>query len=204
MRRNSHESVERRRTFIRMVLFSIILGTLPFYLLGFYLWGTAPIDTSNDAETPRGVEATFTPIQNPATRTLPPSQPPLPSSTAAPLYNTPGQFIPTATIQPIATIPPVTSAPSLTWVPTETPIPTTAVPTTQVVPNLCRPTQMSQRIHRLHPPIQKLRRIQRLCPPIQRNNRRRQHHSCHPVIPQKGRRKRADNGVDVAITSPLR
>ena len=39
---NQLGAVERRRRNLRIVLFSIILGTLPLYCLGILLWGTAP------------------------------------------------------------------------------------------------------------------------------------------------------------------
>jgi len=33
------EAIEKRRRAIRIVLFIIVLGTLPFYCAGFVLWG---------------------------------------------------------------------------------------------------------------------------------------------------------------------
>ena len=39
---NQLGAIERRRRNLRILLFAIILGTLPLYCLGFLLWGTAP------------------------------------------------------------------------------------------------------------------------------------------------------------------
>ena len=46
---NQLGAVERRRRNLRIVLFAIILGTLPLYCLGFLLWGTSP---QQNARTP--------------------------------------------------------------------------------------------------------------------------------------------------------
>jgi hypothetical protein len=129
------EALERRRRNIRIILFVIILGTLPFYCAGFLLWGTAPRQSSS-----QGINtATFTPIGRDVTpsRTLPPTSTSIFAS-ATPrsgLQPTPLQFIPPP--RPTATltvfIPPVdTLAPTLTPYPTNTsaPAPTNPPPPT--------------------------------------------------------------------------
>src|SRR5690554_3295610 len=85
------ETIERRRRIIRIILFFIILSTMPFYCAGFLLWGTSG-QTVINASTP----ATFTPIggDQPPTR-LPTLTPlPLTVTVASPLRPTPLQFIP--------------------------------------------------------------------------------------------------------------
>jgi hypothetical protein len=128
-------AIERRRRNLRIVLFVIILATLPFYCAGFLLWATAE---RGGATAPIGgtATATFTPIsiQAPATRTLPGIITPLPFGTPTsinPLQPTPGQFIPvpvTRFLSPTAIfLPTLTLAPTLTpfptFAPTFTPIP---------------------------------------------------------------------------------
>jgi len=154
--RPSFESVERRRRLLRMVLFLIILGTLPFYCLGGWLWGTSPDRGAIQTETPTG---TWTPIgpNTTVTRTLLPTITPLFSQTAlSPLLPTPGQFfpifptqppvfIPTAT-QPPVIIPTSTIAPTLTFPPTNpppptiTPLPSATPPPTETPTVLLPPT----------------------------------------------------------------
>lgn len=120
------EIIERRRTFIRVGLFFVIIGTMPFYLLGFILWGTTP-----DKRAPQAVPTSqATPIRNTETNT------PFPTNTFAalptllPLGPTPGQFIPppvivrTNTPIPPVFIPTSTLAPTITPFPTNTPLPT--------------------------------------------------------------------------------
>jgi hypothetical protein len=137
------EAVERRRRILRTVLFLIIVGTFPFYCLGFWLWGTAPKSGEADQSvTPR---ATFTPIGNDVTgtRTLIPSITPLGLRTVTPfnpLPPTPGQFFPPAistrflspTPFPTIFIPVFTAAPTLTFppAPTDVPPPTDPPPPT--------------------------------------------------------------------------
>lgn len=127
---NQLGAVERRRRNLRIVLFAIILGTLPLYCLGFLLWGTAP----------RPNARTLTPsLTSPAqtlqtTNTLPPSLTPF----QFPTQNVPTVVVPTfvqfPTSQPFPTIAPPTAtffvfptatiAPTLTLFPSETPQPT--------------------------------------------------------------------------------
>lgn len=108
----------RRRQNIRLVLFLIILATLPFYCVGFALWGFAPQGGSNRTPVPSStIRATTTQL---ATRT-PSGQFPT-AGTFPTLVNTPGQFFPPPvlptfggfpTITPVVPIP-ATLAPTLT------------------------------------------------------------------------------------------
>jgi hypothetical protein len=139
------EAGARRNRFYRNIFLGIILFTLPFYCLGFVLWGMAPrgeteeeitatntiIGEGEETDTP---EFTRTII---VTRTVISTLPP-----------TPGQFnpIPTSFLPPtVITIPPATFAPTLTFAPTNTTIPTntwtlippptnTFVPTNTTIP----------------------------------------------------------------------
>lgn len=140
--------VDTRRRNLRIVLFIIILGTLPFYFIGFVLWGTAPSGNS-----PRNLTATatFTPqtLQPTITGTIRLDLTMVVTSTlTSPLQPTPIQFIPGGggsyippggqqppPIQlsptPIIIIPTATLAPTLTPYPTETPVP---LPTSTTIP----------------------------------------------------------------------
>lgn len=131
------EEVHPRQTMVRGILFLIILGTMPFYILGFVLWGTASGDSGDDVtatvtNTAIGDDSpTATPTER-GTNT--------PFATISPLNPTPLQFnpIPTTVIQPTVVVPPTgTSAPTLTLIPTNTPIPTN---TTVVNTNTPMPT----------------------------------------------------------------
>lgn len=136
-------SANRSQRTLRIVLFSVILGTLPLYCLGFLLWGTAPRAAGVRTPTPLTQQpgiATATFIPGVATNT--PFA--LPSNTPF-LINTPGQFFPTqipATLFfPTATTyyPPFpTLAPTLTLIPTQaptlTPLPPTATNTSLPIP----------------------------------------------------------------------
>jgi len=133
-------AMERRRRNLRIVLFVIILATLPFYCAGFLLWATAPQrGASALPPTNANASATFTPL---ATLTPLASNTPFglitPIFTAtslSPLQPTPGQFFPPAVtrfLSPTPFIfPSLTLAPTLTpfIVPTFTPFPTLAPPT---------------------------------------------------------------------------
>src|SRR5262245_21203193 len=126
--RPSFESVERRRRLLRTVLFLIILGTLPFYCLGFWLWGTSPARGAIQTETPT---STWTRIDSNTTlpRTLQPTMAPLFSQTTlSPLLPTPGQFIPVFPTQPPVFIPTSTQPPVI--IPTSTIAPTLTFPPT--------------------------------------------------------------------------
>lgn len=123
------EAANRRRTIVRTMLFLTILGTIPFYLLGFWLWGTAPDPEAEPTITQ--IVVTNTPIGGNITPspTVPTSTVPPTSTLPSQLNPTAIQFIPPATvfIPPTATffIPSATPAPTLTpIIPTNTPIPT--------------------------------------------------------------------------------
>jgi hypothetical protein len=123
-----------RQRNIRIVLFVIILMTLPFYCIGFFLWGTA---RPRGAANPTAV-ITNTPIGSDITATVAfPTFTPigLTPSLLSPLQPTPLQFVPinrppTVFIPPTATpylvpiIPTDTLAPTLTLIPSGTPYPT--------------------------------------------------------------------------------
>jgi hypothetical protein len=139
-------SVESSQRNLRVVLFIIILATLPFYCLGFILWGAAPA--------PSAARGTSTPTQ-----TLPPVTQALtntPSATAgfgplatvtsfSPLQPTPRQFLPPGGVNPVVPLPPTstqipvvfptaTSAPTLTPIPSFTPIPQATATTVEIFP----------------------------------------------------------------------
>lgn len=129
---NQLGAVERRRRNLRIVLFAIILGTLPLYCLGFLLWGTAP---QQNARTPTLASPTAITTQQ-ATATsniLFPSLTPF----QFPTQNAPTVIVPTfqfPTSAPFPTFAPPTAtsfvfptstiAPTLTLFPSDTPIPT--------------------------------------------------------------------------------
>ncbi|MDX2079104.1 MAG: hypothetical protein SFZ02_21925 [bacterium] len=127
MSQSDIEVVARRRTFIRVGLFLVIVGTMPLYLIGFVLWGTSP-----DPKAP--TQLTQAPLTTPlgnntATSTTRATLTLLPVSTLSPLGPTPGQFIPPPILVRTNTPPPVfiptsTTAPTLTPFPTVTPFPT--------------------------------------------------------------------------------
>jgi hypothetical protein len=138
-----------RRTFtpLRVTLFGIILFTLPFYCVGFFLWGTA---NRTGLLSPLGT-ATWTPIGLELTATVTglPTQTGIPRTATllSPLQPTPLQFIPIqrpqATATPFVFIPTSTLAPTLTFPPTFTPPPAatqTPLPTTTPLPTLEPPT----------------------------------------------------------------
>jgi hypothetical protein len=117
----SYTTSMRRRQNIRLVLFLIILATLPFYCVGFALWGFAPQNNGRTPTPSSTVRATVTPL---ATRTpggLFPTTGGFPTS--GPLVNTPGQFFPPPVLPTFGTFPTATfvfpatatMAPSLTF-----------------------------------------------------------------------------------------
>jgi hypothetical protein len=138
--------IEQRRRSLRIVLFIIIVATLPFYCAGILLWGSAP-QRNPIGRTPSATRTTQ------ATNTVPV----FPSITPFGLLNptqglppTPAQFIPPTTsggfifptfppLPPTVFIPPIaTIAPTLTlypsetpFIPSETPIP---IPTDTLIP----------------------------------------------------------------------
>lgn len=147
--------IERRRRNLRVILFTVILGTLPLYCLGILLWGTAPQRTATPRATQSTGIATNTPLvlltSTPSDATN--TQIGIPTFA---LPNTPTQFVP---IQPTFLFPSATStffvfpsltlAPSLTLIPTSTPFPTstytlipppTSTPTFTLIPPTNTPT----------------------------------------------------------------
>lgn len=143
----SSQQFERRRNVLRSVLFVIIVGTIPFYCLGFWLWGTSPASRApQETSIPT---ASWTPIgrDSQGTSILAPSITPFATGTfVSPLQPTPIQFNPvnpapvaTSFIPPTAFVPSATAviiptstfAPTLTPIPTNTPIP---LPTNTLVP----------------------------------------------------------------------
>ncbi len=118
--------VDQRRRNLRIILFIIILGTLPFYCAGFWLWGTAPQNNNGIQPTPTN-DPFLTPsatLQLSPTNTLEASITPLPGlPTPIPITPPTAIFPPTATTPPIF-IPTATTAPSLTPFPSATPFPT--------------------------------------------------------------------------------
>jgi hypothetical protein len=132
------ETIERRRRIMRIVLFFIILSTMPFYCAGFLLWGTAGAVEADDP----GALSSSTPIGNgESTATRQPTVTPLPLTVTvlSPLQPTPLQFNP---INPgsgggggvvIPTQPfivPTIFIPTSTFAPTLTPFPTNPPPAT--------------------------------------------------------------------------
>jgi len=118
-------AVERRRNQIRVVLFLIILFTLPFYPLGVWLWLSAP-DSEAQVTLTEAPTETIPPLDNTATEP-PETNTPRPSSTAAnPLDPTPLQIVPLPTrqVQPTIFIPTATTGPTITPRPTNTLLPT--------------------------------------------------------------------------------
>src|SRR5882672_472535 len=99
---NQLGALEKRRRNLRIVLFSIILGTLPLYCLGFLLWGTpqqrnvrtptaAPVTSISTLQTTATnvLFPSLTPFQFP-TQNVPTSQPYVPPP-VQPTYNFPTQ-----------------------------------------------------------------------------------------------------------------
>lgn len=119
------ENIYRRRNIMRGILLAIVIGTLPFYCFGFYLWGTAP--------DPNAVEpsptSSLTPIGGDATTAAPTlTDIFIVTSTLPTLLPTSGQFFPTSPPRLLTDTPPFfpspSNAPTLTFPPpTLTPAP---------------------------------------------------------------------------------
>jgi hypothetical protein len=135
MRQSSYSdavaAVERRRTVVRTVLFLIILGTLPFYLLGALLLANAPGEEDPNSGEPivTVIPPSNTPIgSDPTEEELRPTWTPRPSNTPRRQDPTPPQFQPQPTrfltATPVFVLPSSTPAPTLTPFPTITPLPT--------------------------------------------------------------------------------
>lgn len=134
---------DARRRNLRIVLFLVILATVPFYCVGFLL-----ISLPQERLTPTPLATgTLPPAERTATSTLMPTSIPLVSVTPiSPLLPTPGQFTPGPIIPPpvffptattffppptLPVIPLPTAAPTLTPFPTITPLPQ---PTATTIP----------------------------------------------------------------------
>lgn len=139
-------AIEQRRRNLRIVLFVIILATLPFYCAGILLLGTAP---QNSASAASSRTPTYTPISRTGTVTVTPRPSNTPFSltltSISPLLPTPGQFQPVATrfLSPTPfvlptdfVLPTSTNAPTLTPYPTDPPQPTSIPPTWTPIPTL--------------------------------------------------------------------
>lgn len=134
---DEYADVYRRRNVLRGVLLVIIIGTLPFYCLGFVLWGNAPqaLDritaTSTETNTPIGGDLTLTTTNTPTqivTTTLLATLQPSPSGFTPPIatrFLSATPFFPTATLAPTLTFAP----PTITPAPSDTPSPIPPSPT---------------------------------------------------------------------------
>ncbi len=129
-------AIEQRQRNLRIVLFVIILATLPFYCAGILLLGTATQKAgASGTNTP-----TFTPIRRTQTPTVRPTNTPFAFGTVtalSPLVPTPGQFFPVATrfLSPTPFILPTNIfIPTSTLAPTLTPYPTDVPPPQPTVP----------------------------------------------------------------------
>ncbi|MCL4248197.1 MAG: hypothetical protein KJ065_08630 [Anaerolineae bacterium] len=121
---------EKKRQRLRVVLFAIIMATLPCYCAGFLLWVTAPQQGAGSQQSLNTATATFTPfVLNTSTSGAPLVITPLPltGTPFSPLQPTPGQFFPPAVTRYLSPTPFI--FPTLTQAPTLTPFPTFAPPT---------------------------------------------------------------------------
>lgn len=113
---------ERSQRNIRIVLFIIILATLPFYCIGFFLWGTAPAATVRATATPT---LTFTPLavdETPlATATDGPPVLVTATVTGEPLQPTPNPIIPGIPVNPTRFLSPTPFGVTPIIIPTVTP-----------------------------------------------------------------------------------
>ncbi|GIK30421.1 MAG: hypothetical protein J5J04_17375 [Anaerolineae bacterium] len=123
---------ERRRQLLRVILVGIIFTTVPFYCLGFFLWGTAPQRTNNSelptaTTTLLGASATLRPTQFPTLPIISSNLPPLPTLQPTPIQIFPPVVNPPTRVLSLTpvVIPSSTLAPTLTFPPTDGP-PTTS------------------------------------------------------------------------------
>lgn len=140
--------IDTGRRNLRIVLFLVILATLPFYCVGFLLIGLPQDQRGTPTPTSTG---TLPAAERTATPTLLPTAIPLVSATPiSPLLPTPGQFTPGGGAPPvfipsptpififpsptIPFIPPPTAAPTLTPFPTITPLPQATATTVPFFP----------------------------------------------------------------------
>lgn len=133
-------SGDSRRRNLRIILFVIILATLPFYCIGFVLWGTAP---QNPGQAPATSTATLPPNTREATITPTPNLTPsvTPTLGGGPLLPTPTQsiinpppLIPTRFLSPTPPPVPTIFVPTWTPPPPATPVPPVPVVTDTVIP----------------------------------------------------------------------
>jgi hypothetical protein len=153
------ETIERRRRIVRIALFLVILGTMPFYCAGFLLWGTAgPVGVNSRAtlatNTPIGSNITPSVTRQPTqifsiTVTLPSQLQPTPLQfnpglgSGSGSGSTGGGAVLPPVIPPTVFIPTSTLAPTLTPFPTNPPPPTvtpTPLPTDPPLPTNPPPT----------------------------------------------------------------
>lgn len=127
---------ERRRQLLRVILVGIIFTTVPFYCLGFFLWGTAPQRTDDALPTATttllGASATARPTQFPTLPIVSSNLPPLPS-----LQPTPIQILP-----PIVNPPTRILSPTPFVIPSSTLAPTLTFPATNTLPPISGDTPL--------------------------------------------------------------
>lgn len=161
------EAGERRNRLYRNIFLGTILITLPFYCLGFILWGMAPRgDVIEDDIRPtntiigEGEETdipteTRTQVTRTAISTLPPTPiqfNPVPTSFLPPTISSTTMIFPSATVAPTLTFAPTnTSIPTETWTSIPPPTNTTAPTNTFVPTNTTAPTETPTEIIILPP-----------------------------------------------------
>lgn len=156
--------IERQRRILRVVLFVIIVGTLPFYCAGFLLLGTSgqvrqrdttPLPTSTLFQNARPTLTPFPTLRlavtvtqlsplRPTPRQFNPGIPIVPTSPPIIIVPPTQVIIPTNTFAPTLTpfptqVPP-TEPPPATWTPLPTEVPPTAEPPTAEPPTAEPPT----------------------------------------------------------------
>ena len=139
---SKRQAAERRRHNWRMVLITIIVITLPFYCVGFVLWGTA---SPKVTPTPAG-QGTVIPSIPTLTATPSPSATPmgfvisitpfvtLPGTEIFPSLAAPTQMLPTAYLSPTPPPLPTNPPPPTVALPTQPPFPTAPVITNTPLP----------------------------------------------------------------------
>ena len=141
---------EKKRQRLRIVLFAIVMATLPCYCAGFLLWVTAPqTGRPSQQSTINTATPTFTPfVLGTSTPLLFITPLPVTGTPFSALQPTPGQFIPPAVTRYLSPTPFI--FPSLTQAPTLTPFPTFApatetpfvAPTTAPIPPTSTPIEV--------------------------------------------------------------
>lgn len=127
--------IESRRRNLRIVLMVIIMGTIPLYVIGLMLWGTAPAQNAPVFTQAPGL--TLTTSQALVTNTPAPATSPTVPPATVPIFGPTSAIIdpqqPTRSLSPTPFIPTATFAPTLTPYPTQT-LPPSASPTTLFFP----------------------------------------------------------------------